>query len=343
MRRQIRTKASVDKDEEKKRTGETDNLRPQVFKDYIGQEKVKNQILMAVKSAMIRNEPVDHILLYGPPGLGKTTMAHIIAHTENVPMIEVSGPSIEKTGDIAATLMSGLKDRSIVFIDEIHRMDKKAEEMLYSAMEDGYLNIIMGQGEQQRNIHLDLPRFTLIGATTKAGMISAPLRDRFGLKCKMEFYTPDELAQITKNTAEKLGVSVTDEQALVIAKASRGTPRVANGLMKRVRDYAVVTNNGKVTDKEVREALKLAEIDENGLSAMDLKLLELLKDRTKPVGLNTMADMLGEDPGTIEDLYEPYLLKQHMIEKTARGRIITFEGQTVLQQHYMAERDSEKP
>ena len=335
MTRRIKTKA--DKKEDKKSgvltvesfdTNEI-SLRPTDFNGYIGQEKVKEQVLTAVKSAMIREVQPEHILLYGPPGLGKTTMAYIVANVTQSELTEITGAMLQKPGDTAATLMS-LKDRSILFIDEIHRMDKKAEEVLYQAMEDKKISFLVGQGEQQRNVTLDLPNFTLIGATTHVGMLSAPLRDRFGLVCKMSFYTPEELKEIIRATAEKFDMDICDDDLFAIAKASRGTPRVANMLTKSVRDYAVVNNNGIVDHLVVENALHLAGVNRNGLSDMQVKLLEELDSHDGPIGLTTISHILGEDEGTVEDVYEPYLLQEGYLEKTSRGRIIADKGRALL-------------
>lgn len=327
-RRVITTKAVRERESEKK-AGAGNILRPETFDAYIGQAKVKEQVSLAVRSAAIREASAPHMLFYGPPGLGKTTMAHIIASEESVPIKEISGPSIEKPGDMAAALM-GLKPKEIFFIDEIHRIPPACEEILYSAMEDDYLNITIGTGEQQRIVHVKLPEFTLIGATTRAGMLSAPLRDRFSLKCRMEFYTEEELAEIIKASAVKLELDITDSQALMAAKASRGTPRIANSLLERIRDVAVVKNKGTVTDDTVKEALKIAGTDINGLTVSDMKLLAILKEADKPVGLMTLSDMTGEDPGTIEEMQEPYLLKEGYMEKTGRGRLITNKGKAAV-------------
>lgn len=319
-RRVITTQAV--KEKQGKKALKTGNLlRPISFDTYIGQSKVKEQVSVSVKSAMIRKKPAPHMLFYGPPGLGKTTLAHIVAEEENVPLKEIAGPSIEKPGDIAAILMS-LKQNEVLFIDEIHRMPSMCEEVLYSAMEDNYINITVGAGEQQKIVHLPLPAFTLIGATTRAGMVSAPLRDRFALKCRMEYYDTEELSEIIKNSAVKMDIRITDSEALMIAEASRGTPRIANSLLERVRDYATVKTQGNITEQTVKDALEFAGIDKDGLSEMDRMMIKILKDQDKPVGLQTLADMLGEDAKTIEDVYEPFLLKNGYIEKTPRGRTI---------------------
>lgn len=325
-----RTITKTDERNAKNRPDKSDeSLRPSDFSHYIGQKKAKEQVLTAVKSAMIRNTAVPHILLYGPPGLGKTTMAKLVASETGTRLVEVTGPSIEKPGDIASILFT-LKDRDILFIDEIHRMDKKAEEMLYSAMEDKKLHITVGQSEQAKVVTLNLPDFTLIGATTRAGMLSAPLRDRFTLICKMEFYEKDELAEIGKNTADKAGIELSDECLELIAEASRGTPRLMNNNVCTVRDYCVVHNDGVADTESVRKALSLSGINSNGLRDTDMKILDQLYVADKPVGLMTLAHILGEDEGTIESAVEPYLLRKHLIEKTGRGRVITDEGKAIV-------------
>lgn len=326
-RRVITTSAIKDKEREKEHQNGS-ILRPADFTSYIGQTKVKEQVLLKVKSAVMRNAPADHMLFYGPPGLGKTTLAHIVANAEAVPLKEMSGPSIEKPGDIAAALMV-LKSREVLFIDEIHRIPKACEEVLYSAMEDGYLNITVGSGEQQKVVNIKLPPFTLIGATTKAGMISAPLRDRFPLKCRMEYYSDDELAEIVKRSAVKLDIEISDSDAMMIAGAGRGTPRIANMILLNVRDVATVKNKGIVTQNTVREALSLMEIDSNGLTGMDRQILTILSGSGSPTGLQTIADVSGEDAGTIEEVYEPHLIKEGLVVKTPRGRMLSERGKEV--------------
>lgn len=307
----------------------TVNIRPEDFTGYIGQEKVKEQVLTAVKSAIIRNAPVEHILFYGPPGLGKTTMAHIVAKARNSGLKEVTGPMIEHPGEIAA-ILNGLKPGDVLFIDEIHRLDKKVEETLYSAMEDGKINVIVGQGEQCKSITIDLPPITIIGATTRAGMLSAPLRDRFGLTCKMEYYSDDELKEIGHITAGKFELPISDKNLLKLAEVSRGTPRVMNSNIKLIRDYVVANNIDSITDDVVQKALELYGIHAKGLTDVDIRILDTLSESEKPVGLLSMAHILGEDEGTIENVYEPYLLMNHYIEKTSRGRVITEKGKNAV-------------
>ena len=310
---------------EEEQTSVPVNIRPEDFNGYIGQEKVKEQVLTAVKSAIIRNAPVEHILFYGPPGLGKTTLAHIVANVRKSNLKEITGPMIEHPGEMAA-ILSGLQPGDVLFIDEIHRLDKKVEESLYSAMEDGKINVVIGQGEQCKSLTIDLPPITIIGATTRAGMLSAPLRDRFGLTCKMEYYSAEELAQIGKITAEKLGVSIKDEDILRIAEVSRGTPRVMNSNIRLIRDYATANSIVDVTTEVVMAAMELYGIHDKGLTDIDIRILDMLAEAEKPVGLLTLSHVLGEDEGTIENVYEPYLLMNHYIEKTSRGRIITEKG-----------------
>lgn len=327
---------TITKEAERNKHIKTENiktLRPSDFSGYIGQEKVKAQILTAVQSALIRKTAVPHILLYGAPGLGKTTIARLVADAVGSRLVEITGPSIEKPAD-ATSVIYTLKDRDVLFIDEIHRMDKKAEEMLYSAMEDMKLHLTVGVGEQAKVVSLDLPAFTLIGATTRAGMISAPLRDRFQIICKMEYYSDEELSLIGKNTAEKLGITVPDTSLMLLAHASRGTPRIMNNNILRIRDYCTVHNNGEVTDEAVKAALELSGIDENGLKDIDRNVLTALAETEKPVGLSTLSHILGEDEGTIEDMVEPYLLMEGYIIKTPKGRLITDKGKELYHDQY---------
>lgn len=304
------------------------NLRPLTFADYIGQERIKQNLKIYIQAANERNEPIDHVLLYGPPGLGKTTLAGIIANEMGRSMKIVSGPAIEYPGEILA-IVKQLPKGGVLFVDEIHRLSKPVEEALYSVMEDFAFDAVIENGEQTsvRRIHLD--RFTLIGATTRAGLLSAPLRDRFGIVHRMEFYEPEELADIVTNSAKKLKVENIDRSgALAIGTCSRGTPRIANRILRRVRDYAQVKSDGNISKQAVDETLKLLDIDGKGLDLTDRAILEtmILKFQGGPVGLDTLAAAIGEDSGTIEDVYEPYLVKCGFINRTPRGRMVTDLG-----------------
>ncbi|WP_147568582.1 Holliday junction branch migration DNA helicase RuvB [[Clostridium] dakarense] len=298
------------------------NLRPKSLDDYLGQEKAKEQLKIFIEAAKSRNEPLDHVLLYGPPGLGKTTLSSIIANEMGVNLRITSGPAIERAGDLAA-ILTNLNENDVLFIDEIHRINRSVEEVLYPAMEDYCLDIIIGKGPSARSIRLDLPKFTLIGATTRAGMLTNPLRDRFGVICKLDYYTVDELAKIVIRSAEILGAEIQIGGATEIAKRSRGTPRIANRLLKRVRDYAQVRADGNITDEVANSALELLGVDSLGLDYVDEKLLMTIieKFRGGPVGLDTLAASIGEDRNTIEDVYEPYLLQLGFINRGPRGRI----------------------
>ena len=298
------------------------SLRPKALKDYIGQSKVKENMKIYIEAAKKRGEPLDHVLLYGPPGLGKTTLANIISNEMNSNIKITSGPAIEKAGDLAA-LLTNLSEFDVLFIDEIHRLNKNVEEILYPALEDYTLDIIIGKGPTARSIRLDLPKFTLIGATTKAGSLSTPLRDRFGIVHRLELYTIEDLSTIIKRSANILEVTIDDESAREIARRSRGTPRIANRLLKRVRDYAAVLGDGNVTLKLTKVALNQLEIDEMGLDDIDRKLLEtmIIKYQGRPVGIETLATTIGEEVSTIEDVYEPYLIQIGYISRTVRGRI----------------------
>lgn len=298
------------------------SLRPKTLNDYIGQSKVKENMKIYIEAAKKRGEPLDHVLLYGPPGLGKTTLAGIISNEMNSNIKITSGPAIEKAGDLAA-LLTNLSEFDVLFIDEIHRLNKNVEEILYPALEDYTLDIIIGKGPTARSIRLDLPKFTLIGATTKAGSLSTPLRDRFGIVHRLEMYTIEDLATIIKRSANILEVSIDDESAREIARRSRGTPRIANRLLKRVRDYASVLGDGNATLKLTKVALNQLEIDEMGLDDIDRKILEtmIIKYQGKPVGIDTLATTIGEEVSTIEDVYEPYLIQIGYISRTVRGRI----------------------
>lgn len=298
------------------------NLRPKSLDDYLGQEKAKEQLKIFIEAAKSRNEPLDHVLLYGPPGLGKTTLSSIIANEMGVNLRITSGPAIERAGDLAA-ILTNLNENDVLFIDEIHRINRSVEEVLYPAMEDYCLDIIIGKGPSARSIRLDLPKFTLIGATTRAGMLTNPLRDRFGVICKLDYYTVDELSKIVMRSAEILGAEIQRGGATEIAKRSRGTPRIANRLLKRVRDYAQVRADGDITDEVANSALELLGVDSLGLDYVDEKLLMTIieKFRGGPVGLDTLAASIGEDRNTIEDVYEPYLLQLGFINRGPRGRI----------------------
>lgn len=298
------------------------SLRPKSLDDYLGQEKAKELLKIFIEAAKSRNEPLDHVLLYGPPGLGKTTLSSIIANEMGVNLRITSGPAIERAGDLAA-ILTNLNENDVLFIDEIHRINRSVEEVLYPAMEDYCLDIIIGKGPSARSIRLDLPKFTLIGATTRAGMLTNPLRDRFGVICKLDYYTVDELAQIVIRSAEILGAEIQIGGATEIAKRSRGTPRIANRLLKRVRDYAQVRANGNITDEVANNALELLGVDSLGLDYVDEKLLMTIIEKFKggPVGLDTLAASIGEDRNTIEDVYEPYLLQLGFINRGPRGRI----------------------
>lgn len=299
-------------------------LRPSSLNEYIGQEKAKKNLRVFIEAAKKRGEPLDHVLLYGPPGLGKTTMAAIVATEMGVNLKITSGPAIDKPGDLAA-ILNNLSPNDVLFIDEIHRLNKQVEEVLYPAMEDFAIDIVIGKGAGARSIRLDLPKFTLVGATTRAGMLTAPLRDRFGVVNRLEFYNVVELMQIIMRSAAVLGVKIDDEGALELAKRSRGTPRLANRLLKRVRDFAEVEGNGEIDYDVAKTALDRLEVDSMGLDNTDRNILETMihKFGGGPVGLDTLAAAIGEDPGTLEDVYEPYLIKNGFINRTPRGRIVT--------------------
>lgn len=299
------------------------SLRPKSLKEYIGQDKVKENMKIYIEAAKKRGEPLDHVLLYGPPGLGKTTLANIIATEMNSNIKITSGPAIEKPGDLAA-LLTNLAPNDVLFIDEIHRLNRSVEEILYPALEDYNLDIIIGKGPSARSIRLDLPKFTLVGATTRAGSLTTPLRDRFGIVNRLELYTEEELKTIVKRSAEIMEISINEEGAMEIAKRSRGTPRIANRLLKRVRDYASVLGDGNVTKEIADIALQKLEIDNMGLDNIDRKILEsiIVNYTGGPVGIETLASTIGEEVETLEDVYEPYLMQKGFIGRTPRGRVV---------------------
>ena len=312
-------------------TGETNadteieyTLRPKILSEYIGQTKAKENLKVFIEAAKMRGEPLDHVLLYGPPGLGKTTLAGIIANEMGVNIRITSGPAIEKPGDLAA-LLTNLSQDDILFVDEIHRMSRSVEEILYPAMEDYALDIIIGKGPSARSIRLDLPKFTLIGATTKAGALAAPLRDRFGVISRLEMYKPNELKTIIKRSASILNIDIDDEGASEIARRSRGTPRIANRLLKRVRDFAQLSQDGVISKELADHALNKMEIDDHGLDAIDIRMLLTVINQYGggPVGVETLAATIGEETDTIEDVYEPYLMQIGFINRTPRGRVVT--------------------
>lgn len=300
------------------------HLRPQLLEDYIGQTKAKEMLKIYIEAAKARGEALDHLLFYGPPGLGKTTLAGIIANEMNVNMKITSGPAIEKPGEMAA-ILNNLQEGDVLFVDEIHRLNRQVEEVLYPAMEDYAIDIMIGKGASARSIRLNLPKFTLVGATTRAGMLTAPLRDRFGVVTRMEYYTVEELKMIILRSAKVLEVGIDENGAYAMARRSRGTPRLANRLLKRVRDFAQVKYDGYITEEVADYALDLLDVDKEGLDQTDRGILLAMigKFGGGPVGLETLAASIGEDPGTIEDVYEPYLLKNGFIQRTPRGRVVT--------------------
>lgn len=300
------------------------SLRPQNLDSYVGQEKIKENLKVYIEAARARGEALDHVLFYGPPGLGKTTLAGIIANEMGTHFKITSGPAIAKPGEMAA-ILNNLQEGDVLFVDEIHRLNRQVEEVLYPAMEDYAIDVMIGKGESARSIRINLPKFTLVGATTRAGMLSAPLRDRFGVVNHMEYYTVDELKSIIVHSAEKLGVSIDEKGAYEMARRSRGTPRLANRLLKRVRDFAQVKYDGNITYEVASFALDLLEVDKMGLDQNDRNILMTIIEKFKggPVGLDTLAAAIGEDSGTIEDVYEPYLVKNGFINRTPKGRVVT--------------------
>ncbi len=320
---QMETEKLVRPDVENENEEKQENvLRPKTLNEYIGQSKVKENMKVYIEAAKKRGEPLDHVLLYGPPGLGKTTLANIISNEMHSNIKITSGPAIEKPGDLAA-LLTNLSEFDVLFIDEIHRLNRNVEEILYPALEDFTLDIIIGKGPTAKSIRLDLPKFTLIGATTRAGSLTTPLRDRFGIVERLEMYNTEDLATIIKRSASILNIDIDDEASVEIAKRSRGTPRIANRLLKRVRDYASVLGNGQISLQIAQIALNKLDIDDIGLDAIDKRLLEtlILKYQGRPVGIDALATTLGEETSTIEDVYEPYLIQIGFIARTTRGRI----------------------
>ena len=307
------------------------SLRPRRLAEFVGQERIKEQLSIALAATRARGEALDHVLLVGPPGLGKTSLAYIVREELGVGIRTVAGPAIERKGDMAA-ILTALEERDVLFVDEIHRLNRAIEEILYPALEDFRLDIVVGQGPAARTLALDLPPFTLVGATTRTGLLTTPLRDRFGMTFRLELYAPDELARIVRRSARILGVEIEEEAAAEIARRSRGTPRVANRILRRVRDVAEVRHEGRVTAAVAREALGLLEVDGHGLERTDRELLRAIAERFDggPVGLSTLAVALGEEPDTIEDVYEPYLLQLGFLQRTPRGRVVTQLGRAHL-------------
>lgn len=300
------------------------SLRPQLFNEYIGQDKVKDQLKIFIEAAKLRDESLDHVLLFGPPGLGKTTMAFVIANELGVNLKQTSGPAIEKSGDLVA-ILNDLEPGDVLFIDEIHRMPMAIEEVLYSAMEDFYIDIVIGAGEGSRSVHLELPPFTLIGATTRAGMLSNPLRARFGITGHMEYYNIPDLTEIVERTSDIFDIEIYHEAAIELAKRSRGTPRIANRLLKRIRDFAQIKGDGKIDENITRSALELLDVDSQGLDYVDQKILKTMIEQYGggPVGLGTLSVNIAEERETVEDMYEPYLIQQGLLMRTKSGRIAT--------------------
>ncbi len=309
---------------ERNQNEEEESIRPQTLDEYIGQDNLKDNLRIFIQAAQQRNESLDHVLLYGPPGLGKTTLAYILASEMHTHARTVSGPAVEKAGDLAA-ILSVLEPGDILFIDEIHRLPRTVEEVLYSAMEDFYLDVMVGKDAEARSLRLDLPPFTLVGATTRAGDLSAPLRDRFGIVSKLEYYTNEQLAQIVTRTAKVLGSTIDEDAVMEVARRSRGTPRIANRLLRRIRDFAQVFNEGNITKEIARDALDRLHVDSLGLDEVDLRYLRGIINRFNggPVGLESLANAISEEATTLEDVYEPYLIQIGFINRTSRGRVAT--------------------
>lgn len=324
MEERVMTNVLLDEDKD-------NSIRPSNLEEYVGQSEIKENLKVYIKSSMMRKESLDHVLLYGPPGLGKTTLAYIIANELGTNIKTVSGPSIEKTGDLAA-ILSTLEEGDVLFIDEIHRIPRYIEEVLYPAMEDFYLDIVVGTESSSRNIKINLPHFTLVGATTRAGDLSGPLRDRFGIISKLNYYTDDELYKITKRTSRVLNTPITDDAARCLASRSRGTPRIANRLFKRVRDFALVYGDGIINEEILSTSLDRLKVDKSGLDETDRLLLTAIIERFNggPVGLEALASSIGEEASTIEDVYEPYLLQHGYLKRTTRGRMVTDKTYEIL-------------
>jgi holliday junction DNA helicase RuvB len=318
------------------------SLRPKMLSEYIGQEKVKQNLSVFMQAAKQRNEPLDHVLLSGPPGLGKTTLAHIISREMGVDIKITSGPVIERPGDLAA-ILTNLHENDVLFIDEVHRLSHVVEEILYPAMEDFYIDIIIGQGPSARSMKLEIPKFTMIGATTRAGLLSSPLRDRFGMSFRLEFYTPEELSVIINRSAKILAVEIAGDGATELARRCRGTPRIANRLLRRVRDFAQVKANGRINKDVVMQALAMLDVDEKGFDQMDRNILLSIIDKFGggPVGIDNLSSVIGEEKTTIEDVYEPYLIQEGYMQRTTRGRIATRSAYEYFGRKWAAENQKE--
>ena len=329
-------------DELEEDSGYDISLRPKILSEYIGQEKVKQNLSVFMQAAKQRNEPLDHVLLSGPPGLGKTTLAHIISREMGVDIKITSGPVIERPGDLAA-ILTNLHENDVLFIDEVHRLSHVVEEILYPAMEDFYIDIIIGQGPSARSMKLEIPKFTMIGATTRAGLLSSPLRDRFGMSFRLEFYTPEELSVIINRSAKILAVEIAGDGATELARRCRGTPRIANRLLRRVRDFAQVKANGRINKDVVMQALAMLDVDEKGFDQMDRNILLSIIDKFGggPVGIDNLSSVIGEEKATIEDVYEPYLIQEGYMQRTTRGRIATRSAYEYFGRKWAAENQKE--